>query len=742
MLENGCIDTKLQKGFIERLSGCVEHAESVHAALLDARSKKKNLCVSWIDLANAYGSVRHSMILFTLEWYHIPPEFAEIVFRYYEGLCAAVLVNGEVTRSFRFQIGVFQGCTLSTMLFDTAFNTVFQRVSGMLESHGYKYSDADVTKVVLGYADDIANMTHFRSKNQEVIEVIEEWLEWSQTMNAKARKCKSMCLSEGKPIDPKLKIAGALLGYIGQEAFKFLGKQIKADGSDAAARQKVQKVLEDAVLAIDEQLLTGSQKMWIFDSVLMSMVSWDLLIHDMCPSFVKTLGELQTRMYKKWSHYARCGNVSVFYRRGAHFGLAMKEMVPFFKKMQLVKCHLLKTSADDDVRALYRARSDCEHELQLSDDPVKRGTWRPCVELEPLLSEAKHRKMLKGAQSGLGGVGLAPATRKKDTPLGEERAAMLKVFGDIIEEERYLHCLSKEHFSQWVMWDSVLETNHDWTESILAGGDDLFQFNLAATEDVLPTPSVLKCWGQLTNSQCPICRNKACSLKHILCGCQVALKQGRQLWRHDSILLAMYQTIRAMRNRGAVMFRKGVQPKKVQSSFQSALGNKMKTKATTVAPSLFESSDDWQLQFDVCVKGDGQTKNAPFPPHIVTTKQRPDGVIWSDKLKSVIWVELTSPWEENMTKWHFSKHEKYQSLARQVREKGWTAYPICVEVGARGHINHKWYHFTKILGFKRAENKGLKKRVARVAQRCSFHLYCARKNKEWWHPPLLNSYGD
>ena len=91
------------------------------------------------------------------------------------------------------------------------------------------------------------------------------------------------------------------------------------------------------------------------------------------------------------------------------------------------------------------------------------------------------------------------------------------------------------------------------------------------------------------------------------------------------------------------MFRKGVQPKKVQSSFQSALGNKMKTKATTVAPSLFESSDDWQLQIDVCFKGDGQTKNAPFPPHIVTTKQRPDGVIWSDKLKSVIWVELTSP---------------------------------------------------------------------------------------------------
>jgi hypothetical protein len=26
--------------------------------------------MSWIDLANAYGSVKHSLIHFSLEWYH------------------------------------------------------------------------------------------------------------------------------------------------------------------------------------------------------------------------------------------------------------------------------------------------------------------------------------------------------------------------------------------------------------------------------------------------------------------------------------------------------------------------------------------------------------------------------------------------------------------------------------------------------------------------------------------------
>ena len=95
-----------------------------------------------------------------------------------------------------------------------------------------------------------------------------------------------------------------------------------------------------------------------------------------------------------------------------------------------------------------------------------------------------------------------------------------------------------------------------------------------------------------------------------------------------------------------------------------------------------------------------------------------------------------------MTKWHFKKHDKYNQLARLLREKGWKTLPICVEVGARGRINHKWHHFTKAMGFKKAESKSLQKKVARVAQRCSFYIYCARKNKDWFSPPLLQSYGD
>ena len=140
------------------------------------------------------------------------------------------------------------------------------------------------------------------------------------------------------------------------------------------------------------------------------------------------------------------------------------------------------------------------------------------------------------------------------------------------------------------------------------------------------------------------------------------------------------------------------------------------------------------------IECDGQKRNTPFPPHIAAVSRRPDGVMWSDKLKTVAWVELTSPWEENMSKWHFRKHENYSKLAEIVRSKGWTLHPLCVEVGARGKVNSTWLQMAKTFSMSRSMSKRLQLRVAQVAQRCSYYLYLNLKNKEWSNPPLLRGW--
>ena len=72
MTKNSFFDLRLQKGFLPGVSGCIEHTSLISEALRNARSHQRSIYVSWLDLRNAFGSVRHSLIQFALRHYGFP----------------------------------------------------------------------------------------------------------------------------------------------------------------------------------------------------------------------------------------------------------------------------------------------------------------------------------------------------------------------------------------------------------------------------------------------------------------------------------------------------------------------------------------------------------------------------------------------------------------------------------------------------------------------------------------------
>ena len=136
MLKNRYIRLLVQKGFLSGIPGCLEHAFTLYEALRDAKEHQKQIVVAWIDLANAYGSVRHNLIQFALNWYHVPELIQKLIFDYYEKLMAKVQTNEWSTGFFLFDIGLFQGCVLSTILFDVVFQLLLDLLKP-LEDLGY-----------------------------------------------------------------------------------------------------------------------------------------------------------------------------------------------------------------------------------------------------------------------------------------------------------------------------------------------------------------------------------------------------------------------------------------------------------------------------------------------------------------------------------------------------------------------------------------------------------------------------
>ena len=90
---------------------------------------------------------------------------------------------------------------------------------------------------------------------------------------------------------------------------------------------------------------------------------------------------------------------------------------------------------------------------------------------------------------------------------------------------------------------------------------------------------------------------------------------------------------------------------------------------------LLHLSNDWISLVDL-------DNNYVFPPHIALTAMRPDIVIYSNTIKRIIILELTCPCEENMSKWHSEKFQKYLALIEQIKYGGWVVDFFAVEVGA------------------------------------------------------------
>ena len=101
----------VQKSGVLGITGCLEHGN-----MKKAKTNEKDLDVIWLDLANAYRSVPHQMILLSLRMYHIPEEISKMQRTYFDGFLIW-LTTKEYTTKNRLEVGIAIGCLVSPILF-------------------------------------------------------------------------------------------------------------------------------------------------------------------------------------------------------------------------------------------------------------------------------------------------------------------------------------------------------------------------------------------------------------------------------------------------------------------------------------------------------------------------------------------------------------------------------------------------------------------------------------------------
>ena len=521
MTTNRYVDTNIQKAFIDGISGCTEHHVKLLAMIKEARRKHKSLAVCWIDIANAYGSVHHDLIRFSLEHYHAPPHMVEVVANLYSNLTGIAQTKQWTTEPFLMQIGVYQGDPLSVVIFNTVMNTLVETICQ--SNHlGFSLTNSSHRCNLLQYADDTCLTTNSPAACQALLDTTSRWLIWSG-LKAKVPKCCSIAIhaSSGEPFHPKLHLHGEEIPSITPESyFKFLGAPIVLHDASKFGKQHIIQKMEILLNHIDVTLVTRQQKLRLYKEALCPRLLWDISITDLPISWVeKNLQTLGTRFLKKWSGLAKCAGTSKLYLPREAGGLQLPSIVTIYKKLKSAKAATLMTSRDPMVRHLATQETQAEV-------VSRRQVFKPFHQVVQTMQKdpgATRKQIIHNVKKKIDAEDAEKHTNHSRS-LVRQGQTTRQFHGDRAAE----------------LWSSVIPSLPE----------QIFKFALNSVTDTLPHNENLYQWAKLPSPTCKLCPERQ-TLLHTLNGCKPALELRRYNQRHDSILEIIYLFLKQYQPEGA-----------------------------------------------------------------------------------------------------------------------------------------------------------------------------------------------
>ena len=246
-------------------------------------------------------------------------------------------------------------------------------------------------------------------------------------------------------------------------------------------------------------------------------------------------------------------NPRCFFRnRDEHMGMGLKDLVTERDCMRLVSCHILKESADSQMRRLFALKLRREREGRI-------GTGRsgssstPCTDLGQLLKKGEFLRKF-GGQEGRAGIGFQAGPRKAWLAKGKrgERRMATVLCRQEHEERRLAKLYGLGVQNGWMKWGMLEELRGEQITAekmLFTYSGRLLSFTLNSTLNTLPTPDNLCRWGKHDEpaASCGLCGKKGAGLGHILGGCRYVLDvenkvflaggaEDRYTWRHNNVL--------------------------------------------------------------------------------------------------------------------------------------------------------------------------------------------------------------
>ena len=270
--ENGLLPTE-QKGCRRGSRGTKDQILIDKLVLQDCRKRHTNLSMAWIDYKKAYDMVPHSWIVECLEMCGIAEnvnQFLKDSMRMWE---TELTANGEILGKVKIRRGIFQGDSLSPLLFVMCMipmSMVLRKAKA-----GYEFKDRETKINHLLFMDDLKLYGKNEDQIDSLIQTVHTFSE-DIGMEFGIKKCGVLVLQKGKVKQMHgIELPnGEVMKKIDEEGYKYLGIVEYDKIKESEMRSKFKKEYLRRIRLVLKSKLNGKNKIAGINTWAISMLRY------------------------------------------------------------------------------------------------------------------------------------------------------------------------------------------------------------------------------------------------------------------------------------------------------------------------------------------------------------------------------------------------------------------------------------------------------------------------------------
>ena len=487
-------------------------------------------------------------------------------------------------------------------------------------------------------------------------------------------------------VDDKIYVGDEVIPNVCEKPIKFVGRWIREDAKDTVITSEVQEDLVVYMDRLDKSELSGLQKCWGYQFMVLSKMKWPLAVYDTPITTVISWEQKTNKFLRSWLGAGHTLSRLCLFSKDSGVALPIDSLLDTWK---IEKCRLqqsFNTTPDAFVRSIEpKVRSGTLWSAQTTLSNARRD----------LECEAMRGMTQPHFRAGIGfGDWVKPWERMSER---EKQIAVIGRVKENINQERHCQYGTLDMQCRWANWnEEVLPMNLSWN-NMFNLGETLVGFALRIVYGTVVTPATKSKWDVDEDGNCKLCETNRGTIQHILSGCPVSLQQGRYRWRHDKVLKQIYEQVSYHIDKRVNNPKRSTKTNDTNINFvgpgKNNLSSARKIKHYGNMGILTEAKD-WIVIADL-------GNRLKFPDVVqVRTLLRPDLIIYSKSMKRILWWEQTCPSEERIEESHKLKIARYVDLKKACETAGWSCYNMAIEVGARGFVAESLQKAAKSIGIR------------------------------------------